>query len=97
MQIEKLHLDDVRYNPELSGFEALVRIHEDGAVYSYPCQVNAPLHADFKIISRRLTQKAKTAHKAPSPILRLRRDLRDLSDAPQSSPVIQQLRRLIAA
>ena len=97
MHIEKLHLDDVRYNPEISGFEALVRIHDNGAVFSYPCQVSAPLHADFKLISRRLAQKAKASHKAPSPILRLRRDLRDLSDAPQSSPVIQQLRRLIAA
>ena len=65
MLIEKLGFDDVRYNPELSAFEALVQIREEGEVYSYPVHVLAPLHAEFNVIANGLTDKAlRAAHDA---------------------------------
>lgn len=74
MLIEKLGFDDVRYNPELSAFEALVQIREEGEIYSYPVHMLAPLHAEFNIIARGLTDKALRAHRhAPERSMRLRR------------------------
>ena len=63
MLIEKLGFDDVRYNPELSAFEALVQIREEGEIYSYPVHILAPLHADFNVISKGLTDKALRVHR----------------------------------
>lgn len=73
MTLEKLHLDQIRYNPERGAFEALVRIHDGGALYAYPAHVTAPLHADFALIAKGLAQKATAHHKAARPGLRLRR------------------------
>ncbi len=73
MRTEKLQLSDVRYNPERSAFEAIVRIHENGESFDYPTDVIAPLHAEFSLIARGLTAKAQRAHRAPSPTLRLRK------------------------
>ncbi len=74
MLIEKLGFDDVRYNPELSAFEASVQIWEKGHVYSYPVHMLAPLHAEFGLIARGLTERALRAHRhAPARGIRLRR------------------------
>jgi len=72
MKTEKLHLSDVRYNPEREAFEALVRIHDAGETFSYPCEVKAPLHAEFSLIARGLAKKAQHMHGAPASVLRSR-------------------------
>lgn len=72
MQTEKLELDQIHYNPERAAFEALVRIHDDGETLSYPVHVAAPLHADFALIARGLTRKAKVLHQSRQGGLRLR-------------------------
>lgn len=64
MQVEKLALEDIRYNPELGAFEAAVQIRENGESFSYPAYLLAPLHADFELIARGLTQKALRAHRS---------------------------------
>ncbi|QEW28678.1 hypothetical protein [Roseovarius indicus] len=74
MLIEKLGFDDVRYNPELSAFEALVQIREEGEVYSYPVHMLAPLNAEFDVIAKGLSDKALRIHRhAPDRAMRLRR------------------------
>ena len=65
MTVDILNLGDIRYNPEQAAFETLVRILDDGDVFSYPVQLRAPLQADFDIIAHGLTQKARHAHEAP--------------------------------
>nr|WP_309502411.1 hypothetical protein [uncultured Roseovarius sp.] len=71
MQIEKIQFEDIRYNPEVSAFETLVRVHEDGQDYSYPARVTAPLHAEYAIVSRGLAEAARRAHRQGKPELRL--------------------------
>ena len=70
MHTEKLHLDDIRYNPELGAFEALIRIHDAGTIYSYPVYAAAPLHAEFGFIARSLAEKAQRKHRSTEPGLR---------------------------
>lgn len=70
MHIEKLELDAIRYNPELEGFEAAVRIHDSGHIFRYPTFLQAPLHADPALIARGLTQKAATKHRNKGHALR---------------------------
>ncbi len=71
MKIEKVQFDSVRYNPEISAFETLVKIHDHGQTFSYPAQVTAPLHAEYGIIARGLAQAARNAHKNASGKTRL--------------------------
>ena len=74
MRVEKLYMDDLRYNPELSAFEAIVTISEAGERFAYPVHKLAPLHADYALIAKGLTEKAMQAHRhAPARDLRLRR------------------------
>lgn len=70
MHIEKLEFDAIRYNPELEAFEAAVRIHESGHVFRYPVHLKAPLNADYALIARGLTEKARTRHTQKSHDLR---------------------------
>lgn len=72
MQVEKLALQDIRYNPELGAFEAAVQIRENGESFSYPAHLMAPLHADFELVARGLTQKALSAHRHNDTGLRMR-------------------------
>ena len=103
MQIEKLHLDDIRYNPENGAFEALVHIHDADARISYPVDLKAPLTAEFAHIAHGLSTKAAEAHRNQTARLRSRRVaapvsmLRPARAVPASNIVMQQLRRLIAA
>lgn len=71
MYVETLQIDDLRYNPERAGFEAIIRIHDKSGRYDYPAFVPAPLNAEFSMISRALVQKAEAAHVAPLHALRL--------------------------
>ena len=71
MASEILNLGKIRYNPELGAFEALVRIFDAGEVYAYPVYLRAPLNAEFDVIARGLTQKARRAHRSPATDLRL--------------------------
>lgn len=71
MKTDRIQFDAVRYTPENGAFETLVRIHDQGQVFSYPAQVAAPINADFTLIARRLTQAAQHAHKCASGQTRL--------------------------
>jgi hypothetical protein len=71
MQTEKLQIADIRYTPERAGFEALVSVHEHGRTYHYPAYVPAPMHAEFALISRRLSRKALRSHRSANPGLRM--------------------------
>lgn len=71
MKIEKIQFDDVRYNPEIGAFETLVKIHDQGQTFSYPASVAAPLHAEYGLIVRGLSQAARKAHKGASGRTRL--------------------------
>ncbi|MEQ9258228.1 MAG: hypothetical protein RIG84_03930 [Roseovarius sp.] len=74
MHIECLSLQQVRYNPERSAFEALVNVVEAGTSYRYPVEVKAPLNAEFGFVSRRLSEAARQIHRhAPAREMRLRR------------------------
>lgn len=71
MTSEILNLGEIRYNPEQGAFEALVRIFDAGEVYAYPVHIHAPLNADFDMIARGLTQKARKVHRSQAQGLRL--------------------------
>jgi len=62
MQIDKIEFDQVRYNPEFSAFETLIRIHDQGRTYTYPTSVKATVYAEFGDIARRLSESAARAH-----------------------------------
>ena len=70
MIIEALAYDTIRYNPEIEGFEASVRIRDALWVYNYPVHVKAPLHADYALVARSLIQKARAEHRAQTRKLR---------------------------
>ena len=36
MEVEKLNLGDIRYNPEQGAFQALVHVLDRGEVFAYP-------------------------------------------------------------
>lgn len=72
MQTEKLQIAEIRYNPEREGFEALVSVFDAGSSYHYPAFVAAPIHAEFKLVSRGLSQKALEAHRSADPGMRMR-------------------------
>ena len=69
---EKLRIADIRYNPEREGFEALVALHADGMIFTYPTFTAAPLNAAFTLISRALSAAAMRAHRSDRPGLRMR-------------------------
>ncbi|SLN25900.1 hypothetical protein PEL8287_01195 [Roseovarius litorisediminis] len=96
MYIEKLYLADVRYNPELEGFEALVEIRDKTGSYAYPTHIKAPMNADFKMIARSLTQKARKTHLRPDPALRLRKAVQTAA-RPDPMAWFERLRAGIAA
>ncbi|OUS19840.1 hypothetical protein DI396_12755 [Litorivita pollutaquae] len=64
MHTDKLQLDDLRYNPALSAFEANVTLHAEGEDFIYPCQMAAPLDAPFRTIALGLSERARLQHKA---------------------------------
>ncbi|RKF13513.1 hypothetical protein D6850_14545 [Roseovarius spongiae] len=83
MYIEKIQFDNVRYNPETSAFETLVKISDGGQSYAYPVHVTASLYAEFGIIARGLAQKARALHRAHDPGLRLTRRADPAGTAPR--------------
>ena len=84
MIVDGLGFNDVRYNPELSAFEALVYIREGEDVFAYPVYMPAPLNAEFSVICEGLTEKAIRAHRdTASCDMRLHR-----TPAPQALPPI---------
>lgn len=103
MRTEKLQLSDVRYNPEHSAFEAIVKIHDRGESYDYPTHLCAPLEADFRLIARGLVDKAQTAHRSGTPALRLRKSIVPVQTvnrpAPQlrETPLMMRMLRALAA
>ncbi|MEL7257017.1 MAG: hypothetical protein AAFN80_04145 [Pseudomonadota bacterium] len=62
MIIEALAFDTIRYNPEIEGFEASVRIRDAVWVYNYPVHIKAPLQADYALVASSLVQKARDQH-----------------------------------
>ena len=68
-----MQLDNIRYNPELCGFEALARFHQDDMVLSYPVFLPAPVNAEFALITRGLAARAREMHGAPQKGLVMRR------------------------
>ncbi|WP_135507344.1 hypothetical protein [Roseovarius aestuariivivens] len=72
MQAETLEFDAIRYNPELQGFEAEIRIRDGAETLSYPAFIRAPLTADYALVARGLTQKALALHKGHGKGQRLR-------------------------
>ncbi len=103
MRTDKLQLSDVRYNPERSAFEALIRIHDGNETYEYPTHVVAPLQAEFPLISRGLVSQAHRAHKSATPPLRMRRAQAPVKTvnrpAPQfrETPLMMRMLRALAA
>ncbi|UYV37670.1 hypothetical protein N4R57_00680 [Rhodobacteraceae bacterium D3-12] len=71
MQTEKLQIAEIRYNPEREGFEALVSVFDAGHSYHYPAFIAAPMHAEFELVSRGLSQKALEAHRSARPGMRM--------------------------
>ena len=86
MHTDKLQVSDVRYNPERSAFEAIVRVHDSGETYEYPTHVVAPLQAEFPLISRGLVAKAHRNHRSQSPQLRMRTAARPVQTANRAAP-----------
>lgn len=70
MKTEKLEFAAIRYNPELEGFEAAVRIHEEGVIFTYPVYLRAPLEAHYSLIAAGLTEKAQVAHRSRQHVMR---------------------------
>lgn len=103
MRTEKLQLSDVRYNPERSAFEAIVRIHDRGDSFEYPTHVTAPLQAEFGLVARGLVEKAHRAHRSGTPSLRLRKATVPVQTvnrpAPQlrETPLMMRMLRALAA
>lgn len=71
MHITKLQLTDIHYNAEFECFETKVTIQEGNEIFVYPVHVNAPITAEFTMIARGLTEKARKAHTSPSKGLHL--------------------------
>lgn len=71
MQITKLQLTDIHYNAEFECFETKVTIQEGREIFVYPVHINAPMTAEFAMIARGLTEKARKAHMAPEKGLHL--------------------------
>ncbi|UXX82025.1 hypothetical protein [Roseovarius pelagicus] len=91
MQIEKIQFDDIRYNPEIGAFETLVRVHDGGQGYSYPVRVAAPLHAEYGLIARGLSEAARRAHRRGNPMLRLAH----AAPTPQTDTTVQASNSLL--
>ena len=90
MRTDKLQLSDVRYNPERSAFEAIIRIHDGSETYEYPTHVAAPLEAEFPLISRGLVAQAHRAHRTATPALRMRRALAPVQTANRPAPQLRE-------
>ena len=71
MHISKLQLTDIHYNAEFECFETKVTIQEGREIFVYPVHINAPITAEFAVIARGLTEKAKRQHRAPEKGLHL--------------------------
>lgn len=71
MHISKLQLTDIHYNAEFECFETKVTIQEGNEIFVYPVHINAPMTAEFAVIARGLTEKARQAHKSPEKGLHL--------------------------
>lgn len=86
---EKIRIADIRYNPERAGFEALVTIHDGAVDYRYPGFVAAPMHAEYALITRGLSERALAAHRSGAPGLRayLRRLVKPAATAPELPPL----------
>ncbi|WP_299845610.1 hypothetical protein [uncultured Roseovarius sp.] len=103
MRTEKLQLSDIRYNPEYSAFEAIVKIHDRGESYEYPTHIVAPLQAEFSLIARGLVEKAHRAHQNETPTLRLRKATAPVQTvnrpAPRfrETPLMMRMLRALAA
>ena len=64
MTADKLRISDIRYNPERAGFEALVTVHDGRQSFRYPAFVAAPVHAEYTLVTRGLTERALAAHRS---------------------------------
>lgn len=70
MKTDKLEFAAIRYNPELEGFEAALRIHDDGVVFTYPVFLRAPIQASYALIARGLKEKAHAMHRSKQRMMR---------------------------
>jgi len=57
-----VRFNGIRYNPEISGFQARATIHDSGVAYVYPVHVVVALTAEFDYVIKRLTRKARREH-----------------------------------
>ncbi|MDQ2090675.1 hypothetical protein [Marimonas arenosa] len=64
MTADKLRISEIRFNPERAGFEALVTVHDGRHSFRYPAFVAAPVHAEYRLVARGLTERALAAHRA---------------------------------
>lgn len=65
MHINKLQLTDIHYNAEFECFETKVTIQDGAEIFVYPVHMNAPITAEFAVIARGLTEKARRQHRSP--------------------------------
>ncbi len=91
MQTDKIQFSDLRYNPERSAFEAIVRIHDRGISYEYPAHVCAPLEAEFDQIAHGLVENAQRAHRSGRAGLRMRKAAAPAQMVHRSAPQRQEV------
>lgn len=72
MKIDKLQLTDILYNAEFECFETKVTIQDGTEIFVYPVHMKAPITAEFAVIARGLTEKARQLHRAPHRGMHLR-------------------------
>lgn len=72
MKIDKLQLTDIHYNAEFECFETKVTIEDGRELFVYPVHIKAPITAEFAVIARGLTEKARKQHRAPNKGMHLR-------------------------
>lgn len=85
MRLDKLSLNQLRYDPEIGGFCAIATIEEGGIGYTYPVRFKATPSAEFKYVARGLAQEAARSHRhAPSREMRLRRSPFRPTSSPRS-------------
>lgn len=82
MELTRLQLTDIHYNAEFNCFETKVTIRDGNEFFVYPVHINAPITAEFAVIARGLTQKARQKHKAKDRGLHLRYAIPGINETP---------------
>ncbi len=56
--VNKMKINDIRYNAQSGSFEARVDIERNGRIYRYPCTVSGPLDMDMSSVRKSLGHQA---------------------------------------